>query len=230
MLSGGLDSTVALKWAKIEYDKVEAVMILYGAKDEKISLKCAENISKKEKIPLNVINLDFLRKISRSSIITGKVTKIREADLKNKVISINTAKEVWIPARNLVFISIAAAYAETKGGADIITGFNREEAERFPDNSRKFLKNMNKTLRYATFEGNVKVVAPLIDCDKRQICKMAFDLKAPVELSVSCYIPIGFEGKKPIHCGSCESCMRRKRGFKEANVEDPTVYKSEEFI
>ena len=130
----------------------------------------------------------------------------------------------------LVFISIAAAYAETKGGADIITGFNREEAERFPDNSRKFLKNMNKTLRYATFEGNVKVVAPLIDCDKRQICKMAFDLKAPVELSVSCYIPIGFEGKKPIHCGSCESCMRRKRGFKEANVEDPTVYKSEEFI
>jgi len=89
---------------------------------------------------------------------------------------------------------------------------------------------MNKTLRYATFEGNVKVVAPLIDCDKRQICKMAFDLKAPVELSVSCYIPAGFEGERPIHCGSCESCMRRKRGFKEANVEDPTVYKSEEFI
>jgi len=81
LLSGGLDSTVALKWAKIEYDKVEAVMILYGAKDEKISLKCAENISKKEKIPLNVINLDFLRKISRSSIITGKVPHIREADL-----------------------------------------------------------------------------------------------------------------------------------------------------
>jgi len=82
-------------------------------------------------------------------------------------------------------------------------------------------------LKYGTLS-DVKVVAPLINLDKRDIAKLLKELNAKYEYSNSCYIPRGFtEDGKPIHCGECESCIRRHRGLIEAIGEDKTVYEVE---
>ena len=96
-------------------------------------------------------------------------------------------------------------------------GWDKEEAVTFPDNSKEFLNAFNNLLNVGSFD-NIKIKAPLIDMDKKNIVKLGYDIGAPLNLSYSCYK--GF----PSHCGVCESCMRRIRAFKSANIKDETIY------
>jgi 7-cyano-7-deazaguanine synthase len=113
-----------------------------------------------------------------------------------------------------VLINIAASFAESMGCENVIVGFNREEAVTFPDNSPEFIGAINGSLSYSTLNG-VKVLAPLIGLDKKSIVLKAMESRSPLEYSWSCYQG----GELP--CGMCESCVRRKRAFDEAGIEDP---------
>ena len=132
--------------------------------------------------------------------------------------SAESASSVWVPARNTVFTSIAAACAESIGAEIIIVGWDKEEANTFPDNSKEFLKSFNELFKVGS-PIDIEIKAPAIDLDKDEIVKLGSDVNAPMELSYSCY-----KGTD-IHCGVCESCMRRKRGFKKAGIKDLTIYK-----
>lgn len=217
VLSGGLDSTVATSVYASDYD-LTAITFNYGQQSFKQELKHSKDICKELSINHIVIDLPWLKEISNSSLNTeDKIPQPSEDDLDNYDKAIETAKSVWVPARNTVFCSIALAYAEVIKAKIIIVGWDYEEAVTFPDNSKEYLEAFNKTIEYGSFD-DISIKAPLIDMNKTEIVRKGQEINAPMNLSYSCYTG------NDSHCGVCESCKRRKRAFLQANIEDSTEY------
>ncbi|NQE05185.1 7-cyano-7-deazaguanine synthase [ANME-1 cluster archaeon GoMg1] len=126
----------------------------------------------------------------------------------------------WVPCRNLILLATASAYAEVISADAIFVGFNAEEARSYPDNEKEFVERYNVVLEkaVASFSQPPTVKAPLVDLLKPEIIKKGVEVKAPLHLTYSCYLG---DDK---HCSVCESCLHRRRGFKEAGVDDPTEY------
>ena len=227
LFSGGLDSTACIYWAKRNYDEVIMLTVNYGSNEEKVTNRVAEFFSKELDVPLKIVRLDFLEEFSKlrgTTLVGGETPKVSADEINDINVARETAKSVWVPARNVVLISVAASLLDALGGGDIIVGFNAEEGATFPDNTPEFMERTNGMLRYGTM-AEVKVVAPLIGLDKKGIAGLLKELDAKYEYSNSCYVPKGFtEDGKPIHCGECESCVRRHRGLIEALGEDRTIY------
>ena len=217
VLSGGLDCTVATSAYANDYD-IHAITFNYGQKSFKQELKASKENSKKMNWTHEVIDLPWLSKISTSSLNTSEdIPEVKEDELDDLEKSKSSASSVWVPARNMVFTSIATSYAESIGAEIIIVGWDREEAATFPDNSKEFLNAFNELIEIGSPD-NIKIEAPAIDLNKEEIVELGVKVGAPMELSYSCYA-----GREK-HCGVCESCMRRKRAFKKLKINDPTEY------
>ncbi|MCD7781692.1 MAG: 7-cyano-7-deazaguanine synthase QueC [Methanosphaera sp.] len=217
VLSGGLDSCVATSVYSDDYD-ITALTFNYGQKSVDEEIKHAKMICEKLGMKHVVIDLPWLNNISNSTLTTDEeVPQPGDEELDDLDVATETAKSVWVPARNTVFCSIALAYAESMHAKIIIVGWDYEEAVTFPDNSKEYLEAFNKTIEYGSFD-DIEIKAPLIDLDKEGIVKKASEVDSPVELSYSCY-----KGMDK-HCGVCESCKRRRRAFIEADLHDPTEY------
>ncbi|MDI9623584.1 MAG: 7-cyano-7-deazaguanine synthase QueC [Methanothermobacter sp.] len=217
ILSGGLDSTVATVKLAEKYE-IHAITFDYGQRSAMMEIEASKIISESYGFKHHVIRLPWLGELGGSALTTkNKIPKPTIDELESDVAK-ETARMVWVPGRNLVFASIGAAYADAIDARAIIVGWDKEEARTFPDNSQRFLKAFNSVLEVGVL-ADVKVEAPLIDYTKKEIVEEGYRLKVPLEVTYSCY-----EGGK-LHCGLCESCMRRKRAFKLAGIEDPTVYK-----
>ncbi len=230
LLSGGLDSTTAMWRVKKDYSRLYTLTFAYGSKDEDVTLAVTKKLSEIVGADHRVIELPWLKDFSRFSgstlVSKRELPTPAEGDLDDFEKASETAKSVWVPARNLVFLAIATSFAESiGGGADIIAGFDYEEAATFPDNSSEFVSRMNEVIKLAVLEKDIKVVAPLIQLNKTEIVALSLKLGVPVEYTSSCYSPKSIDNQgRPVHCGVCESCMRRRRGFKATGV-DPTIYK-----
>lgn len=217
VLSGGLDCTVATSVYAKDYD-IHAITFNYGQKSFERELEASKKICDKMGFEHSVIDLPWLAQISNSSLNTAEeIPEIKEEELDDIKKSSKTASSVWVPARNMVFTSIATSFAESIGAEIIIVGWDAEEAATFPDNSKEFLNAFNELIKIGSPE-NIKIEAPAINLNKEEIVKLGLDVGAPMEISYSCYV-----GREK-HCGVCESCMRRKRAFKKLNIEDLTEY------
>ena len=217
VLSGGLDSLVATAYYMKDYD-IHAITFDYGQKAVKREIEVSKDICDELNFEHSVLKLDWLDDISNSSLTSNNdIPNISEDNLDDNDLLTETCESVWVPGRNTVFTSIALSFAEALDGDIIIVGWDKEEAETFPDNSKVFLDSFNKLINVGSPK-NIEIKAPLIDLDKEGIVKLGLELNAPLELSYSCY-----KGGK-YHCGVCESCVRRKRAFKLLNIEDPTLY------
>lgn len=217
VFSGGLDCTVAASVYAKEYE-IHAITFNYGQKAYTQELNASEKICEKMGFIHHVIDLDWLAQISTSSLNTSEdIPEVDFSDLDDDKKSAETASSVWVPARNTVFTSIAASFAESIGAEIIIVGWDKEEANTFPDNSKEFLESFNELFKVGS-PIDIEVKAPAIDLDKYEIVKLGSQVNAPMDLSYSCY-----KGSN-IHCGVCESCMRRKRGFEKAGIKDLTIY------
>ena len=217
VLSGGLDSCVATSIYSEEYE-IHGITFNYGQKSFKRELKASKEICEKMGFTHEVIDLPWLNKISNSALTSdNKIPTLTTDDLDDLEKCKNTASSVWVPGRNIVFSAIATSYAESIGAEIIIVGWDKEEAATFPDNSKEFLESFNKMLNIGSPQ-NIEVKAPAINLNKDEIVKLGNKINAPMELSYSCYTG---DAK---HCGVCESCMRRKRAFKLANIEDLSEY------
>ena len=151
-------------------------------------------------------------KISTSSLNTDdEIPEVTEEDLDDLKKSSETADNVWVPARNTVFTSIGLSYAESIGAEIIIVGWNGEEGETFPDNSKEYLDKFNELISVGSPE-KIRIEAPAINLNKEEIVNLGVEVGAPMELSYSCY-----KGEDE-PCGICESCMRRKRAFKKIGI------------
>ena len=220
VLSGGLDSTVATAYFKDEYD-LHALTFNYGQRSAKMEIKSAKAIGEKLNIEHTVIELPWLKNLGKSALTSNnKVPELRFDQLDDKSVCDETARKVWVPGRNIVFTAIATSFAEASGAETIIVGWDKEEATTFPDNSKDFLNAFNNVLEIGTLD-NIKIEAPVIEMDKNDIVKLGVKIDAPLDLSYSCYMG------EEVHCGVCESCMRRRRAFKLANVNDKTEYGSQ---
>ncbi len=217
VLSGGLDSCVATCVYAKDYE-IYGITFNYGQKSFKQELKASKEICEKMGFTHEVIDLPWLNKISNSALTSdNEIPTLTNEDLDDLDKCTDTASSVWVPGRNIVFSAIATSYAESIGASIIIVGWDKEEAATFPDNSKEFLESFNNMLNVGSPQ-DIEIKAPAIDLDKDEIVKLGDEINAPMELSYSCY------SGDDKHCGVCESCMRRKRAFKLANVKDPSEY------
>jgi len=202
ILSGGLDSTVSLAAAARKMDVVLALTFDYGQRAARREREASARIARRYGIPHRVVRIPWLAPLTRSALVD------RRARLPRNEMSARSARAVWVPNRNGVFIEIAAAHAESLGARALVTGFNREEAATFPDNSPEYVRAVNRALSYSTANG-VRVVSYTAGLDKRGIVRLGRRLGAPIEIIWPCY-----EGGRR-WCGACESCLRCLRALHE---------------
>ncbi len=207
LLSGGLDSVVNFKKAMLNTD-VELILTFdYNQSSRVKEIKATRLVSERYKILHHVIPLPFLSDMDLA-LSRNNIPDFNEKRLDDSSYSIKSAKAVWVPNRNGVFLSIAGAYADRYGIDLIITGFNREEGSTFPDNSPEFIDRTNKAFRFSTLK-HPKVKSYTIDMSKNEIVKLGIEIDAPFEYVWSCY-----RGEERM-CGRCESCQRLKRALNE---------------
>lgn len=202
LLSGGLDSLVSLGLAKEKYNVSMALTFDYGQKSAFQEIETSKNICKYYNIEHVVLKLDWLKAITKTALVSENDVPTGN-DLEN---SMESAKKVWVPNRNGLFLNIAGSYADSFDYQYILIGANKEEAATFPDNTQEFISAVNNEFEYSTLV-KPKVIAPLINSDKNDIVKKALDAELPLELVRSCYQ--NFQG----HCGKCESCVRLKNAL-----------------
>ncbi len=216
LLSSGLDSTVAFKQALDTFDSVICLTFDYGQRAASIEIENAAAICKKFGCEHHIISLPWYKNFGGALTGAEELPTPSMTELDDAAKSDETARSVWVPARNMVFLSIAAAFAEEHDLEHIVVGFDAEEAVTFPDNTPEFIELFDRVMKYGTLN-HPRIFAPLADLDKKGIVRLGLDTGAPMEYSWSCYTA------GPIPCGVCESCMRRKRAFSSVGVPDPLL-------
>jgi 7-cyano-7-deazaguanine synthase len=218
LISGGLDSSVNLCLGIKKRKIILGITFDYGQKSRVQEIKASKALSKYYQIPHKIIKIDWLKNITPTSLVNKnkKIPKIKKEDFKKKKYFLQTAKQVWVPNRNGVFINIASSFAESLPADTIIVGFNKEEGKTFPDNSKSFLKAVNKSLSYSTLR-QVKVESFTEKLNKTQIIEKGIKNLLPFPLIYSCYL-----GEKKM-CGKCESCQRLLRALR--NIKKETLLK-----
>jgi len=218
--SGGLDSTTVMAIAKNEDYVLYSLSFSYGQR-HKIELQAAGKVAEIIGVEKHlVINLD-LNKIGGSALTDSiDVPKNRNG----KAISANIPV-TYVPARNTIFLSYALAWAEVIGSSDIFIGVNAIDYSGYPDCRPEYIEAFEKMANLATKAGvegltRIKINTPLLNMSKAQIIKKGIELGLDYSLTHSCYDP----NPEGIACGRCDSCILRKKGFKEAGVKDPTKY------
>lgn len=200
LLSGGLDSLVSLGIGIEKYGISFALTFDYGQKAVEQEISTSKNICDYYKIEHKVIKLDWLKEVTHTALVSNE-------DLPEGIDNPEqSAKSVWVPNRNGLFLNIAGSFADGNDYDYIIIGANKEEGQTFPDNTQEFIDKIDAEFEYST-QKHPKVVAPLINSDKNDIVKLALEHKIPLEFVRSCYA----SGEK--HCGKCESCTRLKNAL-----------------
>jgi len=220
LLSGGLDSSVNAFIAASTHELVLALTFNYGQKAAKSEIRASANLAKHLGVRHQMVELPWFKDFNRSSLLVDSLTVPTGSDVSidSQSQSEKTAKSVWVPNRNGIFLNIAAAYAEALDAEIIVPGFNKEEAATFPDNSQAFLDTITASLDYST-SNHVKAECFTTDLVKTEIVKKGESLKLPWNLIWPCY----FSGDQ--WCGQCESCLRSKRAFAAAGVNVSNLYK-----
>jgi 7-cyano-7-deazaguanine synthase len=220
LLSAGLDSSVNLFEAAQKNDVVLALTFNYGQKAATSEIRAAGELCKFLKINHKVIELPFFKDFNKSSLIVDseKVPTGDEVRINNMKISLETAKSVWVPNRNGIFLNIAAGFAEALGAEVVIPGFNAEEAQTFPDNTGEYMDSLSAAFAFST-SNKVKVHCYTVSMNKVEIVKHGQSLQLPFEKIWPCY----FSGDK--WCGECESCQRSKSAMKAAGMDTQKYFK-----
>ena len=209
LLSGGLDSLVALSYCQkhTDYNIELALTFDYGQKAINEEIDASKKIADFYNIKHKVIKLDWLKEITNTSLVADKEVPYEDFE------TINSMKSVWVPNRNSLFLNIAAAFADSYNYNYIIYGANKDEANTFRDNTEEFRTQISKCFETSTIV-KPKVIAPLINYSKGDIVEMAIRDSVPLEYVRSCYN----SGEK--HCGKCESCHYLKNALLKNNCQE----------
>lgn len=217
--SGGLDSTVvATHYAALGYD-VCLLHMDYGCHAAKREAKCIPLIAQNLYQQFNVQVQWEIMPLPYAHI--GGSTLLRAgAEIAGPVAGAEFAHE-WVPARNLVMVGYATAYAEAHGYHIVALGNNLEESGAYPDNEEQMFLYLDKVADYAVSAGyELRIEAPVCKMVKREIVQYGLDLGAPLEHTWSCY-----KGGD-VHCGKCGPCFMRRTAFERCGKTDP-VFKEE---
>lgn len=220
LFSGGLDSTTTLAIAHDEGYDTYAMSFRYGQRHI-VELQCAKDVANAMGVKQHIIVDIDLQIFGRSALTTDiEVPKDRsDAEMENGI------PITYVPARNTIFLSYALAWAEVLVADTIFIGANAIDYSGYPDCRPEYIdayETMANLATQAGVEGKtaLRIRAPLIDKTKAEIIQIGAALGVDYSLTLSCYDP-DTEGRA---CGGCDSCLLRKKGFKEAGIPDPTRY------
>jgi len=211
LLSGGLDSATMLYRAKSEGFAPYCLIFEYGQRHRK-EIEQAKKISKYAKCPYQLMTI---RLPWQGSSLLDKTKRLPQ----QKTIDAKKIPSTYVPARNIIFLSFSASYAEAIGARAVFIGANAIDYSGYPDCRPEFFKAyqlmLAKGLKTGVQGKTIKIHTPLVHKTKAQIIRMGMKLNVPFDLTWSCY-----QGsKKP--CGKCDSCRLRQKGFEGANIKDP---------
>ena len=223
LVSGGMDSAVALAEARAQGFECHALSFDYGQR-HRVELEAAARVASalgaKEQ---RVVRVD-LSALGGSALTDSlRVPKDRcEADIGRGV------PVTYVPARNTVFLAIALGWAEVLGARDLFLGVNALDYSGYPDCRPEFLRAFEELARVATAAGTeesarFQIHAPLLELSKAAIVKRGVELGVDFALTHTCYDPLVHAGEVRA-CGRCDACLLRKKGFAEAGLEDPVIY------
>ena len=229
LLSGGLDSTVVTAYAAAKSDSLTALTFHYGQTHDK-ETACAQEITQALGISSRLMDISFFGQAAWYSALTNPdrfpIPQDGPAETSIPV--------TYVPLRNTLLVTLAAALLESQVlhaievervdpasvEARVFMGPNAVDYSGYPDCRPEFFQQMSRALARGSklttqYSVPIRLETPIIDKSKADIVRMGLDLKAPLELTWSCYQG----GAAP--CGSCDSCVIRARGFAEAGVPDP---------
>jgi 7-cyano-7-deazaguanine synthase len=215
LLSGGMDSTLTAVIARKESDEVCAIHFNYRHRTESRELQAFNDVCDKLEITKRlVVDAEVLRQIGGSSL-TDESIPVSKADL-----SATDIPSSYVPFRNGTFLSIATGWAEVLGAGRIYIGAVEEDSSGYPDCRKIFFEEFEKAINLGTKpETKITVMTPVIAMKKSEIVKRSIELRAPLELTWSCY------KSEDEACGECDSCALRLRGFELAGAVDPLLYR-----
>lgn len=211
--SGGLDSVVSAAYAQksLGYN-IHLIHFLYGSRAEGPEVKAVQAVAKALGCPITLFPLPVYQKgdsplLDPDSTVAGGEEGAEFA-------------HEWVPARNLLLLSVATAFAEARGMSTIVLGNNLEEAGAYPDNEPEFIERFNDMLPFAVGDGKrMRVIMPVGNMMKHEIVKLGHGIEAPMHLTWSCYRAGEF------HCGTCGPCFMRRKAFEINDLEEVIAYK-----
>ena len=234
LLSGGLDSTTVAAYAKGRVDNMSAITFHYGQSHSK-EVDCAVRIASIMDIEHRLLDISFLSDVAWYSALTNPDRFPAPSGRSNKEIG-HGVPITYVPMRNTIFLSLAAAYLESRVlyaievesvaasdvDASVYIAPNALDYSGYPDCRPEFYENVRRTLElgsklWTEYAVSIRVETPIIDFSKAEIAALGIRLGAPLEHTWSCYAG----GDVP--CGSCDSCILRARGFAEAGIPDPLL-------
>lgn len=209
--SGGLDSTVAAKMAADIYESIELIHFQYGSRAEGPEVKAVQAVADALGCPVTFFPMPIY-KPSDSRLLQA------DGGVAGGEAGAEYAHE-WVPARNLVMLSIATAYAEANGFTRLVLGNNLEEAGAYPDNEPEFIDRFNDLAPFAVGDGKELVVEmPVGNMMKHEIVAKGLHIGAPLDKTWSCY------RSGALHCGRCGPCFMRRKAFEINNAEEVITY------
>lgn len=215
LLSGGLDSSVAIHLAKSEGFEVYALSFDYGQKHNK-ELECAKATALKVgAVAHNIVTLQL--NLWGGSSLTDSAMEVEDGDITRTDIPMT-----YVPARNMVFLSVAASFAEAIGAQDIFIGVSEVDYSGYVDCREEFIRSMEETINKGTVMAaehgkKIRIHTPFINKTKSEEIQLGEKLGVDWSLTWSCYRG----GEKP--CGTCDSCLLRAKAFSEAGVVDTSL-------
>jgi 7-cyano-7-deazaguanine synthase len=216
VLSGGQDSTTCLYWAidKFGVENVSSVTFDYGQR-HRIEIDCAREIAKYTDVTNVVLPIDTFAALGGDALTNSDIDVDTELDAETGL------PITFVPGRNLIFFTFAAAMAYRNGIAHLVTGVAQTDFSGYPDCREKTIKLLQETLRLG-MESGVEIHTPLMRLSKKETVELARDLGAipAMALTHTCY-----KGERP-PCGHCAACELRAKGFAEAEVRDPLLMNS----
>jgi 7-cyano-7-deazaguanine synthase len=217
LFSGGIDSTTALYWALKRYSPLWALIFDYGQR-HRIEVEMAKRIAYNLGVGCEVATLPLPGLLSSALLgesgppIAGSLAASRREP---------GPPSTYVPFRNGIFLAVAAAYAESRGCRNLVTGFNAVDIPDYPDTTEAFTRKMQAAINQGTSAAKggprFKVHAPLARLRKKEIIELGCKLGVDYSHSVSCYRG----GEVP--CGRCPSCDIRARAFGELGRRDPLL-------
>jgi 7-cyano-7-deazaguanine synthase len=210
LLSGGLDSAVALALAKSQGDKVYALTIQYGQRHQD-EIRCAERLARAFNVVSHHVVAIGMRIIGGSALTAAIPVPTERTE---------GIPATYVPARNTIFLSYALGWAETLEADRIVVGFNHADRAGYPDCRLEYLIAYQTMANLATKRGvsgnPIKIEAPLLTMNKQQIITLGSKLGVDFSLTSSCYQP-----RDGMPCKLCDSCVIRRGGFTSAGLVDP---------
>ena len=220
LLSGGLDSATTAAIARAEGYRVFALSVDYGQR-HRFELQAADAVARSLGVERHVTVSVGLGQIGGSALTADvAVPKDRSEDAMSHGIPVT-----YVPARNTVFLSLALAYAEVVGAADLFIGVNAVDYSGYPDCRPEYIAEFESLANLATkagVEGSLRfrIHAPLIAMKKAEIIRRGTELGVDYSRTHSCYAP----NEVGTPCGHCDACQLRRKGFAAAGLVDPVEY------